>query len=459
VTRAETDAFLASHSDARASILDPRTVVRRSDAASLRRDLAVLDRYSALDALHPGLRGRLATLAHRSGSEGFYAVPYSVAYADELVEASRLLNDASAAIAPEDEDFADYLRLRALDLLTDDYEPGDAAWVSGRFKRLNAQIGAYETYDDELYGVKAYFSLNVLLKDRERSEALRGATRELQRLEDSLPYADGKEHKPVRTDIPVGVYDIVADFGQSRGTNTATILPNEAAAARKYGRTILLRRNIMTNPDLFRGRQRLFSAAVAPEFAGDLTADAGANRTLWHEIGHYLGVDRTADGRDLDMALEKASSVYEEMKADLVSLFLARELRAMGYYDDAAVRALYASGVRRVLLKNRPDRSQPYQTMELMQLNYFLEHGALTFDSKSGRLSIHYDRLHGVVASMLREVFGIQSAGDLVAAEAFITRYTGWRVDLHERLARAMRDAETFRFAYVTYGILASPGE
>ena len=32
----------------------------------------------------------------------------------------------------------------------------------------------------------------------------------------------------VREDIPVGVYDVIADFGQARGANTATILPNEA---------------------------------------------------------------------------------------------------------------------------------------------------------------------------------------------------------------------------------------
>ena len=39
----------------------------------------------------------------------------------------------------------------------DDYESGDAAWVTGHFKNLNAQIGSYETYDDELYGVKTFF--------------------------------------------------------------------------------------------------------------------------------------------------------------------------------------------------------------------------------------------------------------------------------------------------------------
>ena len=80
----------------------------------------------------------------------FTHVPYSVAYADELIKSFGLLNEAADAVEKDDEEFAKYLRNRARDLLSDDYESGDAAWVTGRFKNLNAQIGSYETYDDEL---------------------------------------------------------------------------------------------------------------------------------------------------------------------------------------------------------------------------------------------------------------------------------------------------------------------
>jgi hypothetical protein len=458
-TKAEIDAFLAGHPDARASILDPRTAVRRADRASLKRDLATLDKYPVLSALHPGLEASLEAAARRPDPKAFYAVPYSVAFADELVSVHALLTRAAETIAPEDEDFAAYLRNRARDFVSDDYESGDASWVAGRFHTLNAQLGSYETYDDELYGTKTYFGCNVLVVDRARSDALRAATAELQRFEDSLPYQADKAHKRVRADIPVGAYDVVADFGQSRGTNTASILPNDATAARKYGRTILLRRNIMTDPGLFAISRASYLAAVSDKFANDLTADANFQRTLWHEVGHYLGVDRTRDGRDLDQALEQASAIYEEMKADLVSLFIAPQLEKMGYYDAAARRSLYASGVRRVLLKNRPDRAQVYQTMELMQWNYYLAQGALSFDAASGRLVIHHDRFHDAVAKMLRDVLEIQAAGDRAAAEAYIARWTEWRDDLHERIAAAMRAAETYRYAYVTYALVGDPAE
>jgi hypothetical protein len=452
VTKAEIDAFMQGNPSTREAILAPRTVVRRADKASLKKDRAALDEYPALATLHPGLKESLDGM--RTDAKAFYAVPYSVAYAEDLMRASALLSKAADSIAPEDPDFADYLRNRARDLLCDDYEAGDASWVAGRFKTLNAQIGSYETYDDELYGVKTYFGLNVLVRDHARSDALRAATRELQRLEDSLPYDEGKKHKRVRSDIPVGVYEIVADFGQSRGANTATILPNEASAARKYGRTILLRNNIMSDPGLFEMSRAAYVAAIEPSFAADFTAEAGAQRTLWHEIGHYLGVDRTHDGRELDSALEHASGSLEEMKSDLVSLYLAPELERMGYYTADAKRSLYASGVRRVLLKDKPERAQVYQTMQLMQWNYFLDRGALSFNASTGRLVVHYDRFHDAVAAMLRETLAVQAAGDPIAANAFIDRWTEWRPDLHGRVAQAMRASERYRFTYVTYQAL-----
>jgi hypothetical protein len=458
VGRDEVEAYLEKEPEARRHILDVRTVVRRAGANQLERDLTVLDEYPVLDTLHPGLRERLERLAESPDTSLLYAVPYAVAFALDIMKSYRLLMEAGDIIAGEEPEFAAYLQNRARDLLSNDYESGDASWVTGQFEKLNAQIGAYEVYDDELYGVKAFFGLNVLLRDREASAALGEAVTDIQNFENSLPYEPegwtGGNKKTVRADIPVGVYNIIADFGQSRGTNTATILPNESEHARKYGRTILLRANIMRNPEIFEIRRAAFRAAVAEEFHDDLAVDGGFHRTLWHEIGHYLGPDRTRDGRDLDEALTTLSSVYEELKADLVSLYLTRTLEENGYYTSGDARAVYASGMRRVLLKSEPQRSQPYQTMELMQLNYYLENGLLEFDETAGRLVIHYDRYHGVVASMLREVLALQYAGDSEAAEAFVEEYTTWSDDLHEVLARSMKQSEAYRYAYVTYGIL-----
>src|SRR5690242_20975936 len=68
---------------------------------------------------------------------------------------------------------------------------------------------------------------------------------------------------------------------------------------------------------------------------------------------------------------------------------LFRSLQKQGYYNDTQLRSVYAGGILRVLQNNKPRRDQPYNTMQLMQWNFFLENGLLSFekDRKSTRLN------------------------------------------------------------------------
>lgn len=449
LTTEQFDPFLKARPELAAGLLDVRTVVRASTEDNLQADLHSLDYYPILSDLHPGLKRRLKALRAGKDDAPWYALPYSVHWAPDIMQAHKLLMAAADDIRSEDPDFSAYLSLRARDIISDNYEGGDAAWVRGRFNHLNAQIGSYEVYADSLYGVKSFFSLNVLIRDLEKSAELSAAMGGLQAIQDSLPLVTERK---IQSDISVGVYNILADYGQSRGANTATILPNDADHTRKYGRTILLRYNIMSNPDLFADRQETFQTAVKEAHANDLTLDGPFYRTLWHEVGHYLGVDKTSDGRELNEALSPWGSHYEEMKADLVSAFTSAHLNANGSMDDRTFRSIQAASVLRVLQKNQPRTAQqPYQTMQLMQMNYFLEHGLLSFDEQTARLEIHYDRYNDVISQMLEDVLRIQQQGDAQQAGEFIDKYISWTPALHDKLAKRLRDASRYRFVAVRY--------
>ncbi|HWN68505.1 MAG TPA: hypothetical protein VNM90_12785 [Haliangium sp.] len=450
LTREEYNAFIAANRAREAELTHIRSVVRRADRASLTQDLATLRRHPVLDTLHPGLKQRLQRLAARPNRRELYGLPYSVAYAEQTIRAFGLLNEAADAVERDDQAFARYLRNRARDLLSDDYESGDAAWLKGRFKSLNAQIGAYESYDDEVAGTRAFYSFSLLATRATESAELRQAMNGMQALEDSLPY---QRHKRVMEDIPVGVYDVVADFGQARGGNTATNLPNEAYLVERYGSIILLRANIMRNPELFQGSGDVFGAAVTPEQVGHLTADANFYRTLWHEIGHYLGPDVTASGVTLDQ-IGADANLLEELKADLVSLFVAKELRRRQYYSADQLRSLYASGILRVLQNNRPRREQPYNMMQLIQWNWFLDRGVLSFDPATAKLRIDYGRYHDAVRELLEQVIALQEAGDAKGAAAFVERWGNWDENLHGRIAANIRTQQRYRYRLFTYAAL-----
>jgi len=208
----------------------------------------------------------------------------------------------------------------------------------------------------------------------------------------------------------------------------------------------------MREPNIFEGTSRTFAVAVGEDQAKELTSDGNFYRTLWHEVGHYLGVDQTKDGRDLDQALQDDASAMEEMKADLVSLFVAEALHKQGYYTDAQLRSVYAGGILRVLQNVKPRRDQPYQTMQLMQWNFFLENGLLSFEN--AKLRIHYDKYHSVVGKLLQKVLAVQYAGDKAGADQFIDHYTTWKDDLHEVIAKNMRDQSRYRFRLFKYAAL-----
>jgi hypothetical protein len=282
VTREQIEKFLAAQPSRRDELLDDRSVVRRAIRESISADLATLERFPLIRELHPGQVERLRDLARRASPDVFYAVPYAMAYPEEMTRAFALLMKAADKIEPSDSEFARYLRNRARDLVSNDYEAGDASWVTGRFGHLNAQIGSYETYDDALFGTKAFHGMSILLRDDAATAQLRKNLSGLQAIEDALPY---EPHKRVRDEISVGVYNVVADFGQARGTNTASILPNDALFSRRYGRTILLRANILKNPTLFASDERVWRAATIDAHANDLEAEGKFHSTLWHEIG------------------------------------------------------------------------------------------------------------------------------------------------------------------------------
>ena len=449
LTREEFDSYLEQNSDDADLLLDLRTIVRRASEENLSADIMRLGDFPEVDALHTGLRERLESV--KADRDRLYAVPYALAFAPQLREARLHLTAAADHIQRETPDFAAYLHNRARDLLSGNYESGDASWVSGDFGGLNVAFGSYETYDDKLRGIKASYGVSVLARDDAASRALESAITGLQAIEDSLPY---EHHKTVRTKIPVGVYNIIADFGQSRGGNTATILPNDADHTRKYGRTILLRYNIMMHPEIFESRKKRFDAAIDSCCRDHLTSEGGFNRTLWHEIGHYLGVSKTADGHDLGSALADYADLLEEMKSDLVSLYAAPALRAMDYHDDDALRAHYADGIRRTLQITRPRPEQPYQNMQLMQFNYYLERGLIAPDATSGLLRVDYDQYHDVVTELLQQVLQLQYAGDYELAKQFVERWNYWEEGLHGKLAERMLATNASRYTLVRFEAL-----
>jgi len=134
------------------------------------------------------------TLIQRDETGALKTVWYHDAYADQIEEAASLLRQAAELAG--DAEFAEYLRLRAKALLTDDYLESDMAWMDIRNNHVDFVVGPIENYLDSRYGYKAAHEAFILIKDIAWSDRLSRYAEFLPELQTKLPVAE--KYKKVR---------------------------------------------------------------------------------------------------------------------------------------------------------------------------------------------------------------------------------------------------------------------
>ena len=92
-----------------------------------------------------------------------------------------------AAGLSDDPAFAKFLRLRADGLQKDDYYPSDLQWMDLRNPKFDVIMGPYETYLDDLLGVKTSFSAAILIRNEPESAKLALYQKYVPDIQDALP--------------------------------------------------------------------------------------------------------------------------------------------------------------------------------------------------------------------------------------------------------------------------------
>ncbi|MGE0352412.1 MAG: Zn-dependent hydrolase, partial [Gemmatimonadales bacterium] len=200
--------------------------------------------FEAAAAGNPALKS-LYTLVRRDAQGRLQAVPYYLAFADQVKRAAGLLRRA-AALA-EDPGLRRYLELRADALLTDQYQPSDLAWMDMKNNTVDVVIGPIETYEDELFNYKAAHEAFVLVKDREWSARLSRYISILPELQRGLPVPDAYKQETPGTDSDLNAYDAIYYAGESNaGSKTIAInLPNDEEVQTTKGTRRLQLKNAM----------------------------------------------------------------------------------------------------------------------------------------------------------------------------------------------------------------------
>jgi hypothetical protein len=250
------------------------------------------------------------------------------------------------------------------------------------------------------------------------------------------------EFRPDQTGTmtPLELADDVYRAGQSRSImeGVAFSLPNdpkvwEAKGAKKVmmGNYLDARRTEVLTP--------LANAILVQQAAQQLDSQTYFNWVLLHEVSHTLGPRSVVkDGQEMTVtqALGEYYSPIEEGKADIVGLY------ELPYVLDEALltgslESHYVGYLAEALRSIRFGTGSAYGTIRSAAWNYFVEQGALTFDSFISKFSIDVEKMTQAVEKLTVTLLTIEGEGDTEAAKAFLEKYTSVAPDLQALLYQA----------------------
>ena len=375
---------------------------------------------------HPEKKAEIhsPTTVVRWHSDQLEGLPYHIAYRSFLEPAARDLREA--AELSTDSAFANFLRLRADALLSDDYFNSDLAWVDLKDAKFDIIFAPYETYLDDLLGVKGSFGAAVLIRNPEESEKLAMFQKYVSDIQDSLPLAPEDRPSKKGQVTPMEVMDAPFRAGDLLHGYQAVAdnLPNDPRIHEQKGTKKIFFKNFMdarVNYIILPVAQRI----MRKDQAAQASAEGYLLATIMHEISHGIGpaFARTPGGKiDIREAIGPAFSGLEEAKADVVGMFGLKWLVDHGALPKNQLEGYYASYIAGLFRTVRFGTGEAHGRAEMMEFNYLSERGAID-RLPTGRYSIDYATMPGIINDLAKELLETEATGDRARAEKWFAKY------------------------------------
>jgi hypothetical protein len=350
--------------------------------------------------------------------------PYHVKYRKWLEPAARHLRNAAAA--SDDKAFAEFLRMRAKALLNDDYYPSDLAWMALKDPKFDIIFAPYETYLDNLLGVKTSYGAAVLIRNEAESRKLSAFQKYIPDIQDALPLAAEDRPSKKGHQTPMEVMDTPFRAGDLRHGYQAVAdnLPNDPRIHEKVGSKKIFFKNYMdarVDYIILPLAKRMMRA----DQAAQASAEGYLTMVLMHEISHGVGPSfARRDGQRVDIreAIGPTFSGLEEAKADVTGMFGLKWLVDRGALPKERLEEYYASYVAGIFRTVRFGVAEAHGRAEMMEFNFLSERGAITRQS-DGRYAVDYSKMPDALAALTKELLEIEATGDRARAEAWFARY------------------------------------
>ncbi len=377
----------------------------------------------------------LYSLVQRDNEGQLMTIAYSEAYADQINRIAAILEKASTFA--DDKEFANYLNLRAEALRTDQYQVSDFAWMDMKNNPIDVVIGPIENYEDQLYGYRAAFESYVLIKDLSWSEKLAKYAAYLPELQKNLPVAKKYKQEVPGSDADLNAYDVIYYAGHSNaGSKTIAInLPNDEQVQLEKGTRRLQLKNAM---------RAKFDAIMLPiadtliveEQRKNVTFTGFFANTMFHEVAHGLGIKNTLNGKGtVRQSLKEHASALEEGKADILGLYMIKQLIEKGAITDGTLDEYYTTFLAGIFRSVRFGASSAHGKANMVRFNYFQEQGAFS-RNEQGLYRVNMEKMTLAINSLSELILTLQGNGDYQGVDKLVTTSGVIKADLAADLAR-----------------------
>ncbi|WP_196138496.1 Zn-dependent hydrolase [Aliikangiella sp. G2MR2-5] len=366
-----------------------------------------------------GKAGLYSVIKRKQQGE-LYIVPFHQEYKAELQEAARLLIEASELAV--NKEFANYLKMRADALITDNFQPSDFAWMDMKTNPVDLVIGPIETYEDLLFGYRASYEAYVLIKDLAWSEKLAKYAAFLPELQKGLPVEAKYKQETPGTDSDLNAYDVIYYAGHSNaGSKTIAInLPNDEEVQLKKGTRRLQLKNAM-KAKFDKILVPISKQLIAEEQQQFITFDAFFGNTMFHEVAHGLGIKNTINDKGaVRTALKETASALEEGKADILGLYMVKSLFEKGEITEGKLMDNYVTFLAGIFRSVRFGASSAHGKANMVRFNFFKEKGAFKVDPATGRYSVDFEKMTVAMNDLTNLLLTLQGNGDYEGAKKLL---------------------------------------
>lgn len=356
-------------------------------------------------------------------NNGLVAVSYSEEYLDRLSEVANHLRQA-ASLLPEGS-LRSFLQLRANAFLSNDYLESDMAWVDTDGNPFEVTIGPYETYFDELLGLKASFEAFVALPDKDATTALARFTPVVPDFDVML--SQEFNFCPKGAAIPLEVVADVARGGEAGFGYmfVAYNLPNDRRVHDLKGSKKVFSRTMM-EAKFYTEVLPVVERILPARFVEHCNFDNLFKFVLGHELAHGLGPSKIRVGdREMpfEVALKDLHSSLEEAKADMLGIRLLDYFRSRGILDNETLVGIVATEIAAHFRQWRHGFTEAHARGGLIEYNWLKAADALRYDNAAKKYEIDPERCIDAMSRLSTEFLNLQIAGDYEHAKAFMKHW------------------------------------